>query len=102
MSGITSGFQPGDGGTDLEAGGRRSRPESINQGWSLTSVKASVPAPAFVMLTLAGVKLEVPAGPEKLKLAGLTVSATTAAGLTVKARVVLLLGSAWLVAVSVS
>ena len=49
--------------------------ESTNQGWSLTSVKASDPAPVLVMLTLAGVRLDAPTCPEKLRLAGLTVSA---------------------------
>ena len=75
--------------------------ESINQGWSLTPVKVSVPAPAFVMLTLAGVRFVAPACPLKLKLAGFTVN-TAATGFTVKAMVALLLESAWLVAVTLT
>ena len=74
--------------------------ESINRGWSLIPVKVSVPAPAFVMLTLAGVRL-VPACPLKLKLAGFTVS-TAGTGFTVRAIVALLLESAWLVAVTLT
>jgi hypothetical protein len=53
------------------------------------------------MLTLAGVRLAVPACPLKLKLAGFTVS-TAGKGFTVKAIIALLLESAWLVAVTLT
>ena len=75
--------------------------ESTNQGWSLTPVKVSDPDPVFVMLTLAGARLDAPTCPEKLKLPGLTAS-TEGAGFTVKAAEELLLVSARLVAVTVT
>jgi hypothetical protein len=82
------------------ADGRTWRLEGAVPGGSLTPVKVSVPAPAFVMLTLAGVRL-APACPLKLKLAGFTVS-TAGTGLTARAMVALLLESAWLVAVTLT
>ena len=75
--------------------------ERVNQDWSLTPVKVRVPAPAFVMLKLAGVRLVVPTCREKLKLAGDTAS-TAPAGFTVKVTDALLLESAWLVAVTLT
>lgn len=42
--------------------------ESTSQDWSLTRVKVSAPAPVFVMLTLASVRLDVPVFPAKLNL----------------------------------
>ena len=75
--------------------------ESTNQGWSLTPVKLSDPAPVFVMLTPAGVGFDPPACAEKLRSLRFTVSAG-AAGFTVKVESALLLGSAWLVAVTLT
>ena len=53
------------------------------------------------MLTLAEVRVEDPLCAVKLRLAGLTLSTGTA-GFTVKMADALLLGSAWLVAVTVT
>jgi hypothetical protein len=64
-------------------------------------VKVSEPAPVFVMLTLDGARLDVPACPAKLRLAGFTVS-TGATGFTVRVADALLLVSARLVAVTIT
>lgn len=78
--------------------------ESTSHGWSLDPMKESVPAPVFVMLTLAGATLELPACPAKRKLGGLTArtagTADELVGFTVKTTVALLLESALLVAVT--
>ena len=82
--------------------------ESANQDWSEAPEKVSVPAPAFVMLTLAGVTWELPTCPAKLKFAGFTVSkaaevaVVVVVGFTVRAMVAVLLASAWLVAVTMT
>jgi hypothetical protein len=48
-------------------------PEKIaSQGWSLIPEKVSDPVPLFVILTLAGARLDVPTLAVRLKHAGLT------------------------------
>jgi hypothetical protein len=76
-------------------------PANTNQGWSLTPVKVSFPAPVFVMLTLAGARVDVPACPLKLKLVGLTASTGTS-GMMVTVEEAFLLGSTWLDAVTMT
>ena len=73
--------------------------ESLNQVWSLTPVKVSIPDPEFVMLRLEGERLALPTCPAKLRLSGLTLSAD-ARGVTVTTAVALLLESARLVAIA--
>jgi hypothetical protein len=75
--------------------------ESSNQGWSLRPVKARTPVPVFVILTLDGETGAAPNCPEKLNPVGLTVS-TAGDGVTVRVAEETLLGSAWLVAVTVT
>jgi hypothetical protein len=53
--------------------------ESANHGWSLTAEKVSVPPPALVTLTLAGVSWEPPTCPAKLKFKEFTVSTAAVA-----------------------
>jgi hypothetical protein len=43
-----------------------------SHGWSLTPEKVSDPVPAFVILTLAGARLDVPTLAVQVKPAGLT------------------------------
>ena len=74
-------------------GGVTELAESTSQGWSLTPVKVSDPPPVFMMLTLAGVRLDEPVCAEKLKFSGLTFS-TGADGFTVRVTSARLLASA--------
>jgi hypothetical protein len=98
-------FRPPIAGVTFNVKGAVPEPaESTSHGWSLDPMKESVPAPVFVMLTLAGATLELPACPAKRKLGGLTArtagTADELVGLTVKTTVALLLESALLVAVT--
>ena len=51
-----------------------------SQGWSLTPEKVSDPLPVFVILTLAGARLDVPTLADQLKPAGLTDNMDVATG----------------------